>query len=285
MDKREIGELFRERLESLLARFQGSNARFAESVGLDRSALSQLLSGRSTRLPRAETLCSIAQRHSVSLDWLLGLSQDEQLQTELKPTLEIETEAGSADDTRLAQWHREASGYKIRYVPASLPDLLRTEAVIRYEHGQAPSRPDPSMVIREAGRRLAYSRQPETDMEVCMPMQRLEQFAAGEGIWRGLATPYREAQLAHMSMLLEELYPTFRMFLYDERAAYSAPVTIFGPLRAAIYVGEMYLVLNGTEQIKTLTGHFDRLIRRAAVNPHEAGAWVAGLTGKRRQTN
>lgn len=280
MDKREIGELFRERLELLLGRFQGSNAKFAESVGLDRSALSQLLSGRSTRLPRAETLCSIAQSHGVSLDWLLGLSQDEQLQTELKPTLEIETEAGSADDTRLAQWHREASGYKIRYVPASLPDLLRTEAVIRFEHGQDAG-PDPSTVIREAGRRLAYSRQPETDMEVCMPMQRLEQFAAGGGIWRGLATPYREAQLEHMARLIEELYPTFRLFLYDERVAYSAPVTIFGPLRAAIYVGEMYLVLNGTEQIKTLTGHFDGLIRRAAVNPHEAGGWVAGLITRR----
>ena len=31
------------------------------------------------------------------------------------------------------EWHREACGYKIRYVPTTLPDLLKTEAVAEYE--------------------------------------------------------------------------------------------------------------------------------------------------------
>lgn len=277
MDKRELGSVFRERLENVLSDFQGSNAKFAESVGLDRSALSQLLSGRSVRLPRAETLCAISERHGVSLDWLLGLSQEDQLKTEVTPTLAIEDEAGSAEDTRLAQWHREAAGYKIRYVPATLPDLLRTDEVIHFEH-RTDAGPDPSTVIREAGRRLAYSRQPETDMEVCMPMQRLESFAAGVGVWSGLTIEQRLSQLKRMSALLDELYPTFRLFLYDGREAFSAPVTIFGPLRAAVYLGDMYLVLNGTEQIKELTAHFDRLIRQAVINPHECAEWVANLT-------
>lgn len=276
MDKRELGTVFRERLEAVLSDFQGSNARFAESVGLDRSALSQLLSGRSTRLPRAETLCAISERHGISLDWLLGLSQDDQLRTEVTPTLAIEEEAGSADDTRLAKWHREAAGYKIRYVPATLPDLLRTDEVIQFEH-RPDGGPDPSTVIREAGRRLAYSRQPETDMEVCMPLQRLESFAQGVGIWQGLTVEQRQAQLSQMSALLDELYPTFRLFLYDGREAFSAPVTIFGPLRAAVYLGDMYLVLNGTEQIKQLTANFDRLIRQAVVNPHETPQWISDL--------
>ncbi|WP_416896820.1 MAG: helix-turn-helix domain-containing protein [Minwuia sp.] len=276
MDKRELGQIFRERLEAVLGRFRGSNAKFAESVGLDRSALSQLLSGHSTRLPRAETLRAISQNHHVSLDWLLGLSQDDRFGTEVARTLEIEEEAGSADDTRLAQWHAEAAGYKIRYVPATLPDLLRTDDVIRYEHRETAD-PEPDIIIREAGRRLAYSRRPETDMEVCMPMQRLQGFARGEGVWSGLTDAQRTHQIRQMAGLLDELYPTFRIFLYDGREAFSAPYTVFGPLRAAIYVGDMYLVLNGTEQIAALTSHFDRLIKRAVVNPHEAGGWVRGL--------
>lgn len=280
MDKRELGSVFRERLESVLSDFQGSNAKFAESVGLDRSALSQLLSGRSTRLPRAETLCAISMRHGVSLDWLLGLSQDDQLKTEVTPTLEIEDEAGRADDTRLAQWHREAAGYKIRYVPATLPDLLRTDEVIQFEHDRDAG-PDPSTVIREAGRRLDYTRQPETDMEVCMPLQRLEAFADGVGVWSGLTAEQRNSQLIQMASLLDELYPTFRLFLYDGIEAFSAPVTIFGPLRAAVYLGDMYLVLNGTEQIKQLTAHFDRLIRQAVVNPHETPTWINQLRSRK----
>jgi transcriptional regulator with XRE-family HTH domain len=279
MDKRELGSVFRERLDVVLSGFSGSNARFAETVGLDRSALSQLLSDRSTRLPRAETLCAISQRHGVSLDWLLGLSQDDHLRTEVAPTLEIEDEAGSADDTRLAQWHREASGYKIRYVPATLPDLLRTDEVIQFEH-KLQAGPDPSTVIREAGRRLAYSRQTETDIEVCMPMQRLEEFSRGQGIWRGLSASQRRSQLSRMATLLDELYPTFRLFLYDGREAFSAPITIFGPLRAAVYLGDMYLVLNGTAQIKSLTSHFDRLIRQAVVNPHEMPGWINELRSR-----
>ena len=63
MDKRDLAGLVRERLKILLARNATSRSAFAESVGIDRSALSQLLSGQSTRLPRLETLLSIAEQH------------------------------------------------------------------------------------------------------------------------------------------------------------------------------------------------------------------------------
>ena len=77
MDKRDLSGLFRERLRVLLQRSAMRQSAFAQSVGIDRSALSQLLSGQTTRLPRAETLLNIAATHNVSLDWLLGLSHDE----------------------------------------------------------------------------------------------------------------------------------------------------------------------------------------------------------------
>lgn len=275
MDKRDLSELFRTRLQTLLDRSEENQAAFAAAVGIDRSALSQLLSGRSTRLPRAETLLAIAETHGVSLDWLLGISQDEGLIGQLKPSLEIEEGPEGFDRTLLAKWHAEAAGTKIRYVPARIPDLLRTEAVITYE-AEAAQRNSASE-RDEVAYRIDYNRRPETDMEICMPVQTLELFAEGRGLWSGLPREARAQQLAHMAGLVEELYPSFRLYLFDGRQRFSIPYTIFGPYRAAIYVGDMYLVLNTREAVRTMTRHFDGLIRIAKVNAHEAAAHVGHL--------
>jgi len=275
MDKRDLSTLFRERLKLLLTRSDLNRSAFAATVGIDRSALSQLLSGASTRLPRAETLLAIAAEFKVSLDWLLGLSHDEGVTGEIRESLEIEEASGGFDRTLLAKWHAEAVGTKIRYVPAGIPDLLRTEALVDYEAGITNRNREAQ--ADETQYRIDYSRRPETDMEVCMPRHTLEIFARGLGIWNGFPPQERRAQLLHMAVLLDDLYPTFRLFLYDGRMRYSIPYTIFGPYRAAIYVGDMYLVLNAPAPIRTLTGHFDQLIRAAEINAHEAAAFTQRL--------
>jgi hypothetical protein len=99
-------------------------------------------------------------------------------------------------------------------------------------------------------------------------------FLPGLGIWENFPAHDRKAQLTHMAELLEDLYPAFRLYLYDGLARYSVPYTIFGTLRAAIYVGDMYLVLNAPPAIHTLTRHFDNLIRAATVNAHEAAGFA-----------
>ena len=276
MDKRTLGPIFRERLKTVLRRYSGSQAEFARTIGLDRSALSQLLSDQSTRLPRAETLHAIAERHGVSLDWLMGLSQSELFSAEIKPMLEIEDTDGSSEDTLLAQWHSEAIGYKIRYVPTTIPDLLRTEAVIAYDYMRGRG-PDEQIQIKDAESRLDYSRRPETDMEVCMSVQQVRLLAEGRGIWAGLGRDSRRIQIGYMADLLDELYPTFRLFLFDELQSFSIPYTVFGPLRAAIYVGDMYLVVNATDHIRALSRHFDNLIKRALINAHRSPDYLRSL--------
>ncbi len=277
MDKRELVPIFRERLQVLMQRARLSRAAFAQAIGIDRSALTQLLSGQSVRLPRVDTLRRISERFSVSLDWLLGLSQDETLAAEMKPALEIAVAEGVDEDTLLERWHKEAAGYKIRYVPSQIPDLLRTSDVIAYEYSGRGA-PSPSWQQRNAEFRLDYTRRPETDVEVCMPRQRLELLAEGRGQWSGLGRDSRAAQLRYMADLVEELYPSFRLFLYDQLRTYSVPYTIFGPQRAAIFVGEMYLVLNTTEHIRSLTRHFDNLIRRAVISANESAGFVRALS-------
>ena len=275
MDKRDLSERFRERLKTVLQRSGINQSAFAQSVGVDRSALSQLISGSTTRLPRAETLLNIAATYEVSLDWLLGLSEDSGRAAEIHQTLEIEEGDGGFDHTLLARWHSDAVGAKIRYVPAGLPDLLRTDAVVAYEADI--TRRDPAAKADETNYRIEYTRRPETDMEVCMPRHTLEIFARGQGVWSGLGADERREQLDHMARLLDDLYPAFRLFVYDGRLRYSVPYTIFGIKRAAIYVGDMYLVLNAIQPIQALTRHFDHLIRAASVNPHEAGGFARAL--------
>jgi transcriptional regulator with XRE-family HTH domain len=275
MDKRDLSSIFRDRLKLLLQRSGLKQSAFAAQVGVDRSALSQLLSGGTTRLPRAETLLNIAAAQQVSLDWLLGLSQDEGVTGELRAALELEEGADAHHGALLARWHTEAAGTKIRYVPAGIPDLLRSEALIDYE--AAMTRRSRSVQIDDTQSKIDYNRRPETDMEVCMPRHTLDIFRRGLGIWSDFPARERQAQLEHMARLMDDLYPSFRLFLYDGRERYSIPYTIFGSSRAAIYAGDMYLVLNATEPVRMLTRHFDTLIRSAVVHAHEAAAHAQAL--------
>jgi transcriptional regulator with XRE-family HTH domain len=277
MHRRETVETFRARLVEVIEGSGMSRSEFARRIGADRSTLSQLLASNGTRLPRAETIAAIAGVAQVSVDWLLGLSAIGQLGTDvLNEAVAIEPGAASPADERLQRWHTEAAGYKIRYVPTTLPDLLKTENVIRYEYVQHDTL-EPEGRIEYAEARLAYSRRPETDIEACSSYQSLAHFARGEGQWQDLAFEVRTAQLESMIRLLDELYPTFRWFLFDIRKSYSVPLTIFGPLRAAIYVGDMYLVSTSREHIRVLTGHFDNLIRAAVMQPPEVIEYLKRL--------
>jgi len=267
MNRRDTVAVFRSRLLEVIERRGLSRSAFAARAGIDRSTLSQLLSPVNNRLPRAETIAAIAARESVSVDWLLGLSQDDQIGTNIvTQSLEIAAGGTTPADERLLQWHAEAVGYKIRYIPTSLPDLLKTEEVIGFEYQELGGTVRDTQIGQKEAR-LAYSRRPESDIEACSSFQAVETFARGEGIWQELSIAIRINQLEHMVNLLDELYPTFRWFLFDGRRRYAPPYTVFGPTRAAIYMGSMYFVFNSTEHIRVLTRHFDDLIREAVVQP------------------
>ena len=265
MDRRDTARLFRTRLAEAMEAGSLSRSALARRVGIDRSTLSQLLAAGYDRLPRAETVAAIASELKVSLDWLLGLSGEATLGADiLHESMQVTPSSGRPVDEGLARWREEATGYKIRNVPTTLPDLVKTDQVIEHEYRDFATR-HADRVIAESHGKLAYTRLPETDMEVCMSVQAIEGFARGEGLWRGLSVAARAEQLRRMVRLTDELYPSLRLFLFDGLTHYSVPLTIFGPIRAAIYVGQMYFVFNTTEHIRVLTRHFDNLIRAATV--------------------
>jgi len=276
MERKEVSETFRLRLAELISRRNETVSSFARRCSLDRSALSQFLDASVLRLPRAETLSAIAKAEGVSIDWLLGMRQDEENFGELTSLMNVEAGEGGSTKSPLASWLREASGYKIRYSPSSIPDLLRTKAVNDYEFGST-TQPYAEVKSEQRQEQLDYNRLPDTDMEVVMPFQRLESLAAGSDVWSGLGRGIRQAQLEEITRLLDELYPTFRLFLYDGSKNYCAPFTVFGPKRAAVYLGDMYLVINAADQIRELARRFDNVIRHATVSPDRAAEWVGNL--------
>ena len=269
---------FRERLERVMARQKLKPAAFARFLNLDRSTLSQLLSPANDRLPRAETLTAIARGCRISVDWLLGLTEREQVGAEMvEAVMQIETHAHGPVEQRFAQWLAEAEGRKLRTVPMSFPDFLKTEAVIAHEYthageealqASAPVRAKINTLIQEGA-----------EFEVCAEIQSLELFAAGAAQWRGLADELRRAQLLALAAQLDAFYPALRMFLYDLTQTWSAPFTIFGRQRAVVYLGPAYLVLNTSAHINLLSRRFDDLVRIAKVQPHEVAGFVRGLAG------
>ena len=275
VDRRDVARQFRQRLVTAMENASVSRASLSRTVGIDRSTLSQLLSDDTDRLPRADTVAAIAGALQVSLDWLLGLSNEARLGADIHPeSLEIAPSPHTPIDQRLARWYEEAVGYKIRYVPTTLPDLAKTDAVLHYEYREFAVKSAEHAI---ASRKLAFTRLPETDMEICAPLQTLTEFAKGHGLWSGLSTEARLAQLDRLISLIEELYPTLRLYLFDGLTHFSVPYTIFGPKRVALYAGQMYFVFNTSEHIRVLTRHFDDLVRAAVVNSAETGDYLREL--------
>jgi transcriptional regulator with XRE-family HTH domain len=268
VDKRAVTAVFRERLAGLIAQERSGVAGFLRDTGVDRSALSQFLDPDTGRLPRAETLRRIAEARGVTTDWLLGLTNTPGGAQELAPSARIEQAAYPGGGSPLDDWRREAAGMKLRYVPSSLPDMLWVgDEVPRGVDARAGQ---PESVLE--GFRLG-----EMDVEIAMPLQTLQDLAEGSGLWRGTSPGLRQRQLGHMAAVCAETYPSLRLHLYDGRETFAAPFTVFGRIRAALYLGDAYLVVTAADQVAALAKLFDGLVRRAVVGPDRVDETLVAL--------
>ena len=266
-DKRRVAATFRDRLSAALMTSGMSRAALARAVGVDRSSVTQMLAEGDTRMPGGHVVAACAQALDVSADWLLGLSnRPEQAGALLDSSLSIsETGRATGLDDQIFAWHREAEGYKIRHVPATLPDMLKTNAMLRWEYAPVTHR-RPDAAIDAAAKRLDWMRLSESDYEIAIAMHELESFARAEGYYTGLSAEIRRAQLDWLLEIYTQFYPSLRIFLFDARQLWSAPVTVFGPKMAVIYLGQHFLAFRDRDRVRTLSQHFDWLVREAAIS-------------------
>ena len=193
----------------------------------------------------------------------------------LEQSVQIAVSMPAPADARLAAWRERPA--KIRWpVPTTLPDLVKTDEVLGHEYHEFAA-------VTEQARAVSTER---LATRASRDRHRGLQPAAGLGGVRprrrpaGLAAPAGASSWSRSS----------RCWTSSTRPAGSSttrgqpvPMTIFGPQRAAVYMGNLYFVYNTTEHV--LTRHFDGLMGRAAAagdprlgrGPARRGRMIAGL--------
>lgn len=278
MDKRHLSKVFKERLRITLNNEESGTAGFLRDTGLDRSALSQFLDAKSDRLPRAEALRRISEARGISIDWLLGLENAPEGRQEVRASLKIENAQGDDGSSPLDQWRKESQGFKLRYVPSTLPDMLSLTPLPDEERAQADARGGGVENVLEG-------LMPEDmDIEIAMPIQTLQDLAEQTGLWRGADPQVCRRQLDHMAKICKTSYPSLRLHLYDGSETFSAPFTVFGKNRVALYIGEAYLTVTARDQILTFVRRFDELVRRAVVSSDKTHETLKRLSDSVKQT-
>ncbi|KRS12800.1 DNA-binding protein [Roseovarius atlanticus] len=273
-DKRDRATLFRTRLNEALRLRGTSQSALARTVGVDRSTISQLLKGTGARLPNAQVVGECARALGISADWLLGLTDRPETAADiLANTLSLTEAPRALVDEQIFAWHREAAGYKIRHVPAGLPDMLKTRELLEWEYTPHLGR-STEQAIGASEDRLDWMRGTRSDYEIALPLFEMHSFIAGEGYYHGLPRDIRQGQVDYLLEITEQLYPRLRLYLFDARRLYSAPITVFGPLLAVLYLGRNYLAFRDTERVAALTLHFDALVREAAIGARDLPAHI-----------
>ena len=277
MDKRERAVQFRQRMLAAMESAGVNRSDLARATGAQRSTIGKILAEGSVQLPSVHLAASCASALGVSLDWLAALTERmERAGDVVEDGVRVEAAARTPTDDRLLEWHREAAGYKIRHVPASLPELLKTKEVLEWEYAAHLGKtPEQAIAAMEA--RMDWMRENLSDYEIAVPRHEFESFARGEGYWAGLAAPTRRAQLERMARICEEFYPTLRVFTYDAHQIFSTPMSVFGPLIGVIYVGSLTLAFHQAERVRSLSRHFDNLVRVADGDPRDVPKWLDAL--------
>ena len=277
MDKRRRASLFRERLIEVMSVKGMTKSGLSRAANVDRSTIGQLLKNDQPRLPNAQLAADAANALGVSTDWLLGLTNRPETPGDIiAAALSLSPAERSSADEQLLEWHHEAAGYKVRHVPATLPDILKTKRILDWEYASVRERrlPEALSAIQD---QLQWLSSGVSDYEIAVPVHEIESCAAGTAYYKNVEKDVRYEQLGFIADQCDQMFPRLRIFLFDAHNVFSSPVTIFGPNLAVIYVGQCYLAFREVERIKSLSSHFDWLVREAVVDARNVSTHIRSL--------
>ena len=280
MDKRKRADLFRSRLKEAMLRKGVTKSALSRETKVDRSTIGQLLKDDYPRLPNAQLAANIANALAVSTDWLLGLTNRPEIPSDIvAAALSLSPAERTSADEQLLAWHQEAAGYKVRHVPATLPDILKTKSMLEWEYATVPERRLPQAYSAMQDQ-LEWLSSGVSDYEIALPIHEIEACAAGTAYYKGVDASIRIDQLEFIADQCDQMFPRLRIFLFDAHRVFSSPVTIFGPNLAVVYVGQCYLAFREIERVKSLSNHFDWLVREAVVDARNVPSYIRSLTKK-----
>jgi transcriptional regulator with XRE-family HTH domain len=278
IDKRIRAHQFRDRLRRAMADAEISQSALARAIRVERSTISQVLNDTGARLPNAQFVGECAAALNVSADWLLSLSnRPENASDLLAQSLELTRAPRALIDEQIFEWHKEAAGYKIRHVPATLPDMFKSDEFLEWEYAPHLGRTT-QQAIGATRDRLNWMRQSKSDYEIAFPLHEIQSLATGTGYYADLPIDIRQRQIERLSDFATQFYPRVRIYVFDAKMLYSAPITIFGPLLAVMYMGQNYLVFRDTNRIETFVDHFDALVRQAMITTRDVPEFLKSLS-------
>ncbi|OUS13647.1 XRE family transcriptional regulator [Rhodospirillales bacterium 47_12_T64] len=280
MDKRDRSIIFRERLMSAMEKQKFSRSKLARETRVDRSTIGQLLRDDVSRLPNAQLAADVATVLGVSTDWLLGLTNRPERPGDIvAAAMALSPAERSSADAQLLGWHREAAGYKVRHVPATLPDILKSERMLDWEYSSLRDEAS-AQAINAMNEQRTWLRSGVSDYEIALPLHELKACAEGTGYYEGLTQEIRYEQLQLIADLCGEMFPRLRLFLFNAHQVFSAPVTVFGPNLAVVYIGQFYLAFRESQRVHSLANHFDWLVREASVDARNITDHINALIKK-----
>jgi transcriptional regulator with XRE-family HTH domain len=277
MDKRRRASLFRERLMEVMSMKGMTKSGLSRAANVDRSTIGQLLKNDHPRLPNAQLAADAANALGVSTDWLLGLTNRPETPGDIvAAALSLSPAERTSADEQLLEWHHEAAGYKVRHVPATLPDILKTKRMLDWEYASVRERrlPEAFSAMQD---QLQWLSSGVSDYEIAVPVHEIESCAAGTAYYKGVEKSVRYEQLGFIADQCDQMFPRLRIFLFDAHRVFSSPVTIFGPNLAVVYVGQCYLAFREVERVKSLSSHFDWLVREAVVDARNVSTHIRSL--------
>jgi len=280
MDKRDRADLFRNRLKDAMSHKNVTRSALSRKTKVDRSTIGQLLKDDQPRLPNAQLAADVANALGVSTDWLLGLTNRPETPGDIvAAAMSLSPAERTSADEQLLEWHHEAAGYKVRHVPATLPDILKTKRLLHWEYASFQERRLPEAFIAMQDQ-LEWLTSGVSDYEIALPLHEIEACAAGTAYYKGASKSIRFEQLNFIADQCEAMFPRLRVFLFDAHTVFSSPVTLFGPNLAVVYVGQCYLAFREIDRVKSLTSHFDWLVREAVVDARNVPAYIRSLMGQ-----
>jgi len=277
MDKRNRADIFRSRLEEVMLHKGVTKSALSRETKVDRSTIGQLLKGDHPRLPNAQLAADVADALGVSTDWLLGLTNRPEIPGDIvAAALSLSPAERTSADEQLLEWHQEAAGYKVRHVPATLPDILKTKRMLEWEYASVQERRLPQAYSAMQDQ-LEWLSSGVSDYEIALPIHEIEACAAGTAYYKGVDESTRYEQLNFIADQCDQMFPRLRIFIFDAHRVFSSPVTVFGPNLAVVYVGQCYLAFREIERVKSLSSHFDWLVREAVVDARNVPSYIRSV--------
>jgi transcriptional regulator with XRE-family HTH domain len=277
MNKQSRASLFRERLMEVMSMKGMTKSGLSRATNVDRSTIGQLLKNDQPRLPNAQLAADAANALGVSTDWLLGLTNRPETPGDIvTAALSLSPAERTSADEQLLEWHHEAAGYKVRHVPATLPDILKTKRILDWEYASVRERrlPEAFSAMQD---QLQWLSSGVSDYEIAIPIHEIESCSAETAYYKDVEEGVRYEQLGFIADQCDQLFPRLRIFLFDAHNVFSSPVTIFGPNLAVVYVGQCYLAFREVERVKSLSSHFDWLVREAVVDARNVSTHIRSL--------